>query len=247
MAELRDFARQRVSSSRTSLWDSSGTACAEQLERRARPGGDCCSAVNSASGPTPQCVRSAQRIESVEGLRAIAFLAVFAFHTWEFAGRPTSGALRSLIVLVLSVPFTGRMFAGKPLSHLGYWSSGIFLIPHLPTAWYVSEFLQKFLDIPEGPLLLLLLWTIGSASCSPSAAPVRYGRAPHAPIGRRVLVATQGASRFNRGPEPSSGYRRVGMPSPTPAARARRGRPRTPRRRRGSHRARHPSPRRRAR
>ena len=28
------------------------------------------------------------RIHSVDGLRAFAFLAVFAFHTWEFAGRP---------------------------------------------------------------------------------------------------------------------------------------------------------------
>lgn len=29
------------------------------------------------------------RIHSVDGLRAVAFLAVFAFHTWEFAGRPS--------------------------------------------------------------------------------------------------------------------------------------------------------------
>lgn len=29
------------------------------------------------------------RIGSVDGLRAAAFLAVFAFHTWEFAGRPS--------------------------------------------------------------------------------------------------------------------------------------------------------------
>lgn len=28
------------------------------------------------------------RIDSVDGLRALAFLLVFAFHTWEFAGRP---------------------------------------------------------------------------------------------------------------------------------------------------------------
>ena len=36
----------------------------------------------------------------------------------------------------------------------------MFLI-HQPTVWYVSEFLQKFLDVPEGPMLLLLLWTVG--------------------------------------------------------------------------------------
>lgn len=68
----------------------------------------------------------------------------------------------SLIVLVLSVPLAGRVFAWKPLSYLGYRSYSLFLI-HQPTAWYVSEFLQKFLDIPEGPLLLLLLWTVGFA------------------------------------------------------------------------------------
>jgi peptidoglycan/LPS O-acetylase OafA/YrhL len=66
----------------------------------------------------------------------------------------------SLIVLVLSVPLAGRVFAWKPLSYLGYRSYSLFLI-HQPTAWYVSEFLQKFLDVPEGPMLLLLLWTVG--------------------------------------------------------------------------------------
>ena len=71
-----------------------------------------------------------------------------------------SALFGSLIVLVLSVPAAGRVFAWKPLSYLGYRSYSLFLI-HQPTAWYVSEFLQKFLDIPEGPLLLLLLWTVG--------------------------------------------------------------------------------------
>ena len=33
-------------------------------------------------------VSTSQRIQSVDGLRAVAFLAVFAFHTWEFAGHP---------------------------------------------------------------------------------------------------------------------------------------------------------------
>lgn len=71
-----------------------------------------------------------------------------------------SALFGSLIVLVLSVPAAGRVFAWKPLSYLGYRSYSLFLI-HQPTAWYVSEFLQKFLDVPEGPLLLLLLWTVG--------------------------------------------------------------------------------------
>ncbi|MCD2441008.1 acyltransferase [Agromyces sp. SYSU K20354] len=71
-----------------------------------------------------------------------------------------SALFGSLIVLVLSVPAIGRMFAWKPLVFIGYRSYSLFLI-HQPTAWYVSEFLQKFLDVPEGPLLLLLLWTVG--------------------------------------------------------------------------------------
>lgn len=66
----------------------------------------------------------------------------------------------SLIVLVLSSKRIGRIFAWKPLSYLGYRSYSMFLI-HQPTVWYVSEFFQKFLDVPEGPFLLLLLWTVG--------------------------------------------------------------------------------------
>ena len=38
-----------------------------------------------------------QRIQSVDGLRAVAFLAVFAFHTWEFAGRPEIPVLSSVV------------------------------------------------------------------------------------------------------------------------------------------------------
>lgn len=33
-------------------------------------------------------VESRERIRSVDGLRALAFLLVFAFHSWEFAGKP---------------------------------------------------------------------------------------------------------------------------------------------------------------
>jgi peptidoglycan/LPS O-acetylase OafA/YrhL len=71
-----------------------------------------------------------------------------------------SALFGSLIVLVLTVPAADRLFAWKPLSYLGYRSYSMFLI-HQPTVWYVSEFLQKFLDVPEGPSLLLLLWTVG--------------------------------------------------------------------------------------
>ena len=66
----------------------------------------------------------------------------------------------SLLVLVLSIPAAGRVFAWKPLAYLGYRSYSMFL-DHQPTVWYVSEFFQKFLDVPEGPFLLLLLWTVG--------------------------------------------------------------------------------------
>jgi peptidoglycan/LPS O-acetylase OafA/YrhL len=66
----------------------------------------------------------------------------------------------TLIVLVLSVPAVGVVFAWKPISWLGYRSYSMFLI-HQPTLWYVSEFLQKFLDVGEGVLLLGLLWTVG--------------------------------------------------------------------------------------
>ena len=69
----------------------------------------------------------------------------------------------SLIVLVLTVPAAGRIFAWRPLAYLGYRSYSMFLI-HQPTLWYVSEFLQKVLDVPEGPLLLLLLSTVGFAA-----------------------------------------------------------------------------------
>ena len=40
------------------------------------------------SRPTPGSSGDRARIDSVDGLRALAFLLVFAFHTWEFAGRP---------------------------------------------------------------------------------------------------------------------------------------------------------------
>ena len=52
------------------------------------------------------------------------------------------------------------MFAWRPVSWLGYRSYSLFLI-HQPTLWYTSEFLQKFLGVPEGPALLALLWTVG--------------------------------------------------------------------------------------
>lgn len=71
-----------------------------------------------------------------------------------------SALFGALIVLVLCIPAAGRVFGWKPLSYLGYRSYSMFLI-HQPTAWYVSEFLQKFANVPEGPLLLLLLWTVG--------------------------------------------------------------------------------------
>jgi hypothetical protein len=66
----------------------------------------------------------------------------------------------SLIVLVLTVRPVGAAFAWRPVSWLGYRSYSLFLI-HQPTLWYASEFLQKFLGVPEGPLLLALLWTVG--------------------------------------------------------------------------------------
>ena len=75
----------------------------------------------------------------------------------------------SLLVLVLSIPAAGRVFAWKPLAYLGYRSYSMFLI-HQPTAWYVSEFLQKFLRRARGAVLLLLSGPSGSAWCSPSGS-----------------------------------------------------------------------------
>lgn len=40
---------------------------------------------------------STARIDSIDGLRALAFLAVFAFHTWEFAGRPHVPVISSVV------------------------------------------------------------------------------------------------------------------------------------------------------
>lgn len=37
------------------------------------------------------------RIDSVDGLRALAFALVFAFHTWEFAGRPDVTVVSTVI------------------------------------------------------------------------------------------------------------------------------------------------------
>jgi peptidoglycan/LPS O-acetylase OafA/YrhL len=68
-----------------------------------------------------------------------------------------------LIVLVLTVRPFGAAFAWRPVSWLGYRSYSLFLI-HQPTLWYASEFLQKFLRVPEGVLLLILLWTVGFAA-----------------------------------------------------------------------------------
>ena len=66
----------------------------------------------------------------------------------------------SLIVLVLTVRPVAAAFAWRPVSWLGYRSYSLFLI-HQPTLWYTSEFLQKFLGVPEGAGLLALLWTVG--------------------------------------------------------------------------------------
>lgn len=66
----------------------------------------------------------------------------------------------SLIVLVLTVRPVAAVFAWHQVSWLGYRSYSLFLI-HQPTLWYASEFLQKFLRVPEGVLLLALLWTVG--------------------------------------------------------------------------------------
>lgn len=68
----------------------------------------------------------------------------------------------SLIVLVLTVRPVAAAFAWRPVSWLGYRSYSLFLI-HQPTLWYLSEFLQKFLRVPEGTGLLALLWTVGFA------------------------------------------------------------------------------------
>ncbi|MDC5698425.1 acyltransferase [Intrasporangium calvum] len=38
-----------------------------------------------------------RRIDSIDGLRALAFLSVFAFHTWEFAGRPYVPVISSVV------------------------------------------------------------------------------------------------------------------------------------------------------
>lgn len=45
------------------------------------------SETTSAINAAPRAL-SATRIASIDGLRALAFLLVFAFHTWEFAGAP---------------------------------------------------------------------------------------------------------------------------------------------------------------
>jgi peptidoglycan/LPS O-acetylase OafA/YrhL len=66
----------------------------------------------------------------------------------------------SLIVLVLTVRPIAAVFAWRPVSWLGYRSYSLFLI-HQPTLWYLSEFLQKFAHVPEGPGLLALLWSVG--------------------------------------------------------------------------------------
>jgi peptidoglycan/LPS O-acetylase OafA/YrhL len=68
----------------------------------------------------------------------------------------------SLIVLVLTVRPVAAVFAWRPVSWLGYRSYSLFLI-HQPTLWYLSEFLQKFAHVSEGPGLLALLWTVGFA------------------------------------------------------------------------------------
>lgn len=69
----------------------------------------------------------------------------------------------SLIILALTVPAVGRIFAWRPMAFIGYRAYSLFLI-HQPTAWYASEFLKKFAGVDDGITLLLLLWTVGGAA-----------------------------------------------------------------------------------
>lgn len=105
-----------------------------------------------------------------------------------------SALFGALIVLVLCIPAAGRIFGWAPLSYLGYRSYSMFLI-HQPTAWYVSEFLQKFAGVPEGPLLLLLLWTVGFG--------VVFG------VGQLMFIAVE---------RPCIDWAKRARPAPAPAA-----------------------------
>jgi peptidoglycan/LPS O-acetylase OafA/YrhL len=123
-----------------------------------------------------------------------------------------------LIVLVLTVRPVAAVFAWRPVSWLGYRSYSLFLI-HQPTLWYTSEFLQKFLGVPEGPLLLVLLWTVGFGAvlgiglvlfvtverpCITWAKRVPSSRAP-APVAATPAGEAQGTDAAGEPPEAHEG------------------------------------------
>jgi peptidoglycan/LPS O-acetylase OafA/YrhL len=113
--------------------------------------------------------RVAGRVRPPHALAVLAVMVVAYFIATEPFFRGTVLPIRdfglsvlfgSLIVLVLTVRPVAAVFAWRPVSWLGYRSYSLFLI-HQPTLWYLSEFLQKFARVPEGPGLLALLWTFG--------------------------------------------------------------------------------------
>ena len=90
---------------------------------------------------------------------ATPWSASVAFPVRELALAVAFGAL---IVLAINNSKVERAFAWRPMSRLGYMAYSMFLI-HQPIIYYFGEMLKEILRMPEGLLMLSLMWTVGFA------------------------------------------------------------------------------------
>ncbi|MEW1954980.1 acyltransferase [Terrabacter sp. NPDC080008] len=100
----------------------------------------------------------------------LAMGGLFTLASWAAATDPVvpvrelalGGLFGSLVVLASTVGAVTRLFAWRPLAVLGLRAYSLFLV-HQPLAWYVSRGLRTFAGVDDGPLMLLLLWSVGLA------------------------------------------------------------------------------------
>ena len=103
-----------------------------------------------------------------------AILAATVVGAYEVATAPAVAQLRhlplrdtllgvafgALVILAVTSRPVERVLAIRPLARLGFVAYSVFLV-HEPVAYYLSQFLERGLGVPEGHRLLELMWTVG--------------------------------------------------------------------------------------
>jgi peptidoglycan/LPS O-acetylase OafA/YrhL len=126
-------------------------------------------------------------------------------------------AFGALVILAVTSRPVERVLAIRPLARLGFVAYSVFLV-HEPVAYYLSQFLERGLGVPEGRLLLGLMWTVGLAVV------LVVGHAFHHVVEKpciawsRAAVGRRPADRAEQHGEPASEAVRTSAVRP-PAAR----------------------------